>query len=327
MLAGMPSDERGEQASMMWENAVLRAEVHASRQALELLRMQAAAPRYLLLATCYLLLTTCYSLLATRYLLLTTGYWLLATCYLLLATCYLLLTTYYWLLATCYLLPATCYLLLTTCYSLLTTQMGDLAAAANTSLWKPTHTTTLLMELGVSTAHALEEQSEIMSQLELDAHKSAAEQSRATAGAGGSKYGSLAQLVPAMLKRSASRFTGTVDEAKQMLARHRKERDRVAAALQMSDNVDQRAEEGALKGRGLNADDILLEDENSDTGNKRRSRVASIGAAINRMFSPSKAKADRPLGTSGFGTGAIPTKLSFGRKGGKNRDVAGHLRV
>ena len=35
MLSGMPSDERSELVHSMWENAVLRAEVHACQQALE----------------------------------------------------------------------------------------------------------------------------------------------------------------------------------------------------------------------------------------------------------------------------------------------------
>ena len=34
MLSGMPSDERSELVHSMWENAVLRAEVHACQQAL-----------------------------------------------------------------------------------------------------------------------------------------------------------------------------------------------------------------------------------------------------------------------------------------------------
>jgi hypothetical protein len=41
-LAGLPSDERSEAAGLVWENAMLRAEVHAGRQALHTVHRQAA---------------------------------------------------------------------------------------------------------------------------------------------------------------------------------------------------------------------------------------------------------------------------------------------
>ena len=38
MLTGLPSDERAERAELMWENATMRAEMHACRHALSQLR-------------------------------------------------------------------------------------------------------------------------------------------------------------------------------------------------------------------------------------------------------------------------------------------------
>ena len=45
LAGGMPSDERSQLVGLHWENAVLRAEVHACRQSLEQARRRAERPR------------------------------------------------------------------------------------------------------------------------------------------------------------------------------------------------------------------------------------------------------------------------------------------
>ena len=104
--------------------------------------------------------------------------------------------------------------------------------------WAHWRTAPLLTELSVSATQAIEEQASALEQLQL---AGAAEPTTAPA-ASVSRYSYLAQLVPALLRRSATKFGEAVAQSREMLSRHRRERERLCEALQLVQHEHFRAD-------------------------------------------------------------------------------------